>query len=109
MILNEKYAVSHINYSTGRICVESDGEDDSMEDSLFALLRGFARLVGGEVVDMGMRQYAVEKSPYDFVFQIDSMDGIVITVEDMTHIDEIVRYVRESLCEINVNMLYEIY
>ncbi len=107
MILNEKYGISHISFSTGRISVECDEAGETIDECFNGLLSGFSRLTGGNTADVGMGQYTVEKLPYDIVFQLDGADSIVIVAEDMRHIDEIVRYVRESLCEINANMLYE--
>lgn len=108
MLFNEKYAISHINYNTGRIIIECADNDEYCEnetDNLQGLIRGFSRLIGGERESLGMMQYKIKNSPYDFIIQWDTMYGIVITVEDMRKIDEIVGYVKNSIQEINYNML----
>lgn len=108
MLFNEKYAVSHINYSTGRVCIEhsSDGELSTPEENFEGLIYAFTRLTGGRRESLGMQQYGVSSSPYEFVFQLEAHDGIVIVVENMRKIDETVRYIRDSLADINYNMLY---
>ena len=111
MLFNEKYGISHISYNTGRIIidyVDEDNEDYLCEDAgLEGLIRGFARLIGGIRESLGMMQYRITNSPYEFVIQWDTMYGIVITVENMRKLDEIVNYVKNSIQEINYNMLYE--
>lgn len=109
MLFYEKYAVSHINFSTGRILIEhsADESDPDVDRGFDGLIHGFSKLTGGRRESMGMQQYRVTKSPYDFIFQIDGRDGIVITVEDMRKIDEIVRYIKNAIADINANMLYE--
>ena len=107
-ILNEKYAVSHISYSTGRICIDHTPDEElaSLEDNFEGLIYAFSRLIGGRRESLGIQQYAVNSSPYDFVFQLEERSGIVIVIEDMRKIDEAVRYIRDSLYDINYNMLY---
>ena len=109
MLFNEKYGISHISYNTGRIIVdfEDDEYSENETDNLQGLIRGFSRLIGGERESLGMMQYKITNSPYDFIIQWDTMYGIVITVEDMRKIDEIVGYIKNSIHEINYNMLYE--
>ncbi len=108
MLFNEKYGISHISYSTGRIIIEyADNEYSEDEtDSLQGLIRGFSRLIGGERESLGMLQYKITNSPYEFVIQWDSMYGIVIVVEDMRRVDEIVGYVKNAIYDINYNLLY---
>ena len=109
MLFNEKYGISHISYNTGRIVIdfsESEYAEDET-DNLQGLIRGFSRLTGGERESLGMMQYKITNAPYDFIIQWDTMYGIVITVEDMRKIDETVGYVKNSIQEINYNMLYE--
>lgn len=109
MVFYEKYAISHVNFSTGWITIDvaydeySSGEDDCMS----GLLRGFSKIIGGEIESLGMMQYRISKSPYDFIFQWDLERGIVIVVEDMRKITEIFRYIKTSLDDINMNLLYE--
>ena len=105
---NEKYGIIHVNYSTGRIIIEhtDDEELSGIDENFEGLIRGFSKLIGGERESLGMLQYCVAKSPYDFIFQIDGRDGIVITVENMRKIDETVRYIKNALADINYNMLY---
>ncbi len=109
MLFNEKYGITHINYNTGWILVEcdEDGFDDSENNGLDGIIRGFSRLIGGRSESLGMMQYRIDKSPYDFVIHHDTTQGIVIIVEDMRKLDEIVKYVKNSIYEINYNMLYE--
>ncbi len=107
MILNEKYGISHISFSTGRISVECDEAGETIDECFKGLLSGISRITVRNTADESMRQNTEQMLPYDIVFQLDGADSIVIVAEDMRHIDEIVRYVRESLCEINANMLYE--
>ncbi len=109
MLFNEKYGIAHINYNTGRIIIEhsADEELSGLEDNFEGLIRGFAKLCGGERESLGMEQYRVTTSPHEFIFQLDGIDGIVITVENMRKIDEIVRYIKDSLADINYNMLYQ--
>ena len=52
-------------------------------------------------------QYKIRNSPHDFVIQWDSDYGVVIVAEDIRRIDEIAKYVKNSLYEINYNLLYE--
>ena len=105
MLFNEKYGIAHINFSTGRIIIEHDNVE--IEENFEGLIRGFAKLTGGQRESLGMMQYSVTKLPYEFIFQIDSLDGIIITIENMRKIDEIVQYIKNSLADINYNMLYE--
>ena len=110
MLFNEKYAVSHISYNTGRIIVDysSDLEYAQDDEAVFhGLIRGFSKLIGGERESMGMMQYRITNAPHDFVIQWDNMYGIVIVVENMRNIDEIVKYIKNSIYDINYNMLYE--
>lgn len=106
MLFNEKYGISHISYNTGRIIIDY-ADDGSETDNLQGLIRGFSRLIGGERESLGMMQYKITNSPYEFIIQWDTMNGIVITVENMRKLDEIVKYVKNSIQEINYNMLYE--
>ena len=108
MLFNEKYGISHISYTTGRILIEHkpDEELETIEENFEGLIRGFARLAESERESLGMMQYKVSGSPYDFVFQLENSDGIVMIVEDMRRIDETVRYIKDSLADINHNMLY---
>ena len=115
MLFNEKYGISHISYNTGRILIDfSEDEFFVTEDDFFyfnehleGLIRGFSRLIGGERESLGMMQYKISNSPYEFVLQWDTQHGIVIIVEDMRKIDEIVKYIKNSIYEINYNMLYQ--
>lgn len=109
MLFNEKYGISHVNFSTGWILIDvNDDELSSYEKESFdGLLRGFSKLIGGEIESLGMGQYKTENSPYDFIFQWDSNFGIVIVAENINRIDETVKYIKNSLEEINCNMLYE--
>lgn len=111
MLFNEKYGISHINYNTGRILIDyaNDGSEyyENETDNLQGLLRGFSRLIGGERESLGLMQYKITNSPYEFIIQWDTLYGIVITIENMRKIDEIVKYVKNSIQEINYNMLYE--
>lgn len=109
MLFNEKYGISHIDYNTGRILVDCADEEYSVYETggLDGIIRGFSRLIGGERESIGMMQYKIAKSPYDFVFHFDTAYGIVITVEDMRKLDETVRYIKNSIHEINYNLLYE--
>lgn len=109
MLFNEKYGISHINFSTGWISIDSADDEYSYSetDSFDGLIRGFSRLIGGERESLGMMQYKITNSPYDFVFQWDKTQGIVIVVENIAKMDTTVKYIKESLSEINYNMLYE--
>ena len=108
MLFNEKYGIAHVSYNTGRILIEhrSDEYLNGTEDNFHGLIRGFSRLIGSEREGLGMMQYRIANAPYEFIFQLDSLDGIVITVEDMRKIDTIIRYIKDSLADINYNMLY---
>ncbi len=109
MLFNEKYGITHINYNTGWILVDC-ADDEYSEDETFGLdgiIRGFSRLIGGERESLGMMQYRIDKSPYEFVLHYDTTHGIVIIVEDMRRLDETVKYIKNSIQEINYNMLYE--
>ena len=107
MLFNEKYAISHINFSTGFIAIEHDIDDITDEEPLSGLVRGFSRLIGEEIESIGLMQYKIRNSPHDFVIQWDSDYGVVIVAEDIRRIDEIAKYVKNSLYEINYNLLYE--
>lgn len=109
MLFNEKYGISHINFSTGWISIDAADDEFSYSetDSFEGLIRGFSRLIGGERESLGMMQYRITNSPYDFVFQWDNAQGIIIVAEDIGKIDSIVKYIKNSLSEINYNMLYE--
>lgn len=105
MLFNEKYAISHINFSTGFIAIEHSG-DDMSEEPLTGLVRGFSRLIGDEGESLGLMQYKIRNSPHEFVIQWDSEYGVVVVAEDIRKMDEIVKYIKNSLYEINYNMLY---
>lgn len=109
MLFNEKYGIAHISYSTGRILIEHSPDEElpGAEENFDGLLRGFSKLIGGERESLGMSQYRIAGAPFEFIFQLDSLDGIVISVENMRRIDEIVDYVKNSLANINYNMLYQ--
>lgn len=109
MLFNEKYAISHIDFNTGRIIVDASDDEfsSSPEDNFNGLIRGFARLVEGERESLGMMQYRVTNSPFDFIFQFDTVYGIVIESEDLRSMDKMVKYIKDSLSDINYNMLYE--
>ena len=110
MLFNEKYGISHISYNTGRIIIDYSNDDDGYYeeeiDHMLALVKGFSKLLGDEHESMGMMQYRIRNSPYEFVIQWDNLCGIVITVENMRKLDEIVRFIKNSIYEINYNMLY---
>ena len=103
MLLYEKYSISHINYNTGIITIEHSGD---IEEDFEGLIRGFAKLTEGRKESLGMMQYRVTNAPFDFIFQIDFIEGIVIVAEDMRKIDKIVGYIKESIADINYNLLY---
>lgn len=105
MLFNEKYAISYINFNTGFIAIDCSGECG--EDPMDGLIRGFSRLVGEESESLGMMQYKIRNSPHEFIIQWDSTYGVVIVAEDIRKMDETVAYVKNSLYEINYNMLYE--
>lgn len=107
-ILNEKYAVSYVSYNTGRVSIDHTPDDDlsSPEENFEGLIYAFSRLTGGRRESLGMQQYAVTSSPYEIVFQLEAHNGIIIVIEDMRKIDEAVRYIRDSLADINYNTLY---
>ncbi len=109
LLFNEKYGIAHVSYNSGRVLIEHtcDEELPTTEDNFNALIHGFSRLTGGRRESLGMMQYRVESAPFDFIFQLDNLDGIVISVEDMRRVDETVRYIKESLSDINYNMLYQ--
>ncbi len=109
MLFNEKYGISHISYNSGRILIDCSESEFSCDDNdgFEGLIRGFSRLIGEDHESLGMMQYKIKNSPYEFVIQWDTMYGIVIIVEDMRKIDEIVKFVKNSIYEINYNMLYE--
>lgn len=109
MLFNEKYAIAYINFSTGRIIVDSADDEFSysLEDNFNGIIRGFAKLVGGERESLGMMQYRVTNLPFDFIFQCDPNLGIIIESENIRNIDKMVRYIKDSLQDINYNMLYE--
>lgn len=112
MLFNEKYAVSHVSYNTGRIIVDYSNDSEYGEDeeaALYGLIRGFSKLIGGERESLGMMQYKITNAPHEFVIQWENMYGIVIVVENMKQIDEIVKYIKNSIYDINYNMLYEEY
>ncbi len=106
MLFNEKYAISHINFSTGFIAIEHSGEYTE-EEPITGLVRGFSRLIGQDSESMGLMQYKIRNAPHDFVIQWDSEYGVVIVAEDIRQMDKIVKYVKNSLYEINYNLLYE--
>ncbi|MDE7390284.1 MAG: hypothetical protein K2M82_05015 [Lachnospiraceae bacterium] len=114
MLFNEKYAISHVNFNTGWIVIDYDGyippewEEDEYY-GLNALIRSFAKFMDGEIISLGMMQYKIDNSPFDFVFQWDNEVGIVIVVEDLNKIGQMFNYIKETLAEINVNfgVLYE--
>ncbi len=108
MLFNEKYGIAHVSYNTGRVMIDHTADDEisSADDCFDALIYGFSRLIGGRRESLGMMQYRIDGSPYDFIFQLDSRDGIVITIEDMRRIDEIIAYIKASLADINRNSLY---
>ena len=110
MLFNEKYAISHVSYSTGRIIIDYsiDSEyNECEEEVLQGLIRGFSKLIGGERESLGMMQYKIADAPHDFIIQWENLNGIVIVVENMRKIDETVKYLKNSIQEINYNMLYE--
>lgn len=109
MLFNEKYGISHIDFNSGRITIDfnNEGISPNNTDGFDGLLRGFSKLIGGEIESLGMMQYKAANSPYDFIFQRDNQYGSVIVVENMRQIDETVKYIKNSLAEINLNMLYE--
>ncbi len=108
MLFNEKFGISHINYNSGRICIDysADEQLSSPEDNLWGLIEGFSRLCGGIRESTGYASYSVSNSPYEILFSLTNNEGIVITVEDMRKIDDIVKYVKDSIADINYNMLY---
>ena len=109
MLFNEKYAISHVNFNTGRILIDhsTDEELTNIDENFDGLIRGFCRLTGGCREGIGMNRYIVRRAPCEFAFQIDLLDGIVITVENMRKIDETVIYIKTALADINKNMLYQ--
>lgn len=109
MLFNEKYAISHVSFNTGRILIEhsTDEELQNIDDNFDGLIRAFCRLTGGCREGIGMNRYIVRSAPCEFALQLDSSDGIVITVENMHRIDETVRYIKNALADINKNMLYQ--
>ena len=111
MLFNEKFAIGHINFSTGWITIDAaeDRFTNPDTDSFSQLLDAFSRLIGGKVESLGMMQYRISKSPHDFVFQCGSDSEIAIVVENINEIDAVVKYIIEVLAEINANMLWEHY
>lgn len=109
MLFNEKYAISHISYNTGRIIIEYqiDEELKEPEENFEGLIRAFSRLTGRERESLGMMQYRVGNLPFEFIFQLEIHDGIVIVIEDMRIIDDAIKYIKNSLYDINYNMLYQ--
>ncbi len=107
MLFNEKYAISHINFSTGFIAIEHNGSEYSYDEPLTGLVRGFSRLIGQESESLGTLQYKIRNSPHDFIIQWDGTYGVMIVAEDIRKMDEIVKYIKNSLYEINYNSLYE--
>lgn len=111
MLFNEKFAIVHINFSTGWITIDAaeDRFTNPDTDSFSQLIYAFSRLTGGEVESLGMMQYRISKAPHDFVFQCGSGSEVAIVVENINKIDAAVKYIREALAEINANMLWEHY
>ena len=107
MLFNEKYAISHINFNTGFIAIDYSDSGLIDEEPIVGLVRGFSRLIGEESESLGLMQYKIKNSPHEFIIQWDSSYGVIIVAEDIRKMDEIVKYVRNSLYEINYNMLYE--
>lgn len=109
MLFNEKYAIGHINFNTGWITLDINTDEFSNpeEDNFSQLLNAFSRLIGGEIESLGMMQYKIRKSPYDFVIQYSGDYEIVIAAENLNQMDAIVKYIKEALADINVNMLWE--
>ncbi len=107
MLFNERYAISYINFNTGFIAIDHNEEEYIEEEPITGLVRGFSRLIGEESESLGLMQYKIRNSPHEFVIQWDSSYGVVIVAEDIRRMDEIVKYVKNSLYEINYNMLYE--
>ena len=109
MLFNEKYGISHISYNTGRILIDFRADEDlcEIEENFEGLIHAFSKLTGGERESLGMSQYRVGKSPFEFIFQLEGRDGIVLVVEDMRKIDETIKYIKNSLYDINYNMLYQ--
>lgn len=107
MLFNEKFAIGHINFSTGWITVDTSADQftDPEDDCFSQFIYSFSRLIGGEVESLGMMQYKISGSPYDFVIQSGSGSEIIIVAEDVNKMDSTVKYIREALAEINLNML----
>ena len=109
MLFNEKYGISHINFNAGWIIIDSsyDMYEDEENAAFHGLVRGFSKLIDDEIESLGMMQYKIRNAPFDFIFQFDNTHGIVIVAENMKHIDKLVNYIKNSLYDINYNMLYE--
>ncbi len=107
MLFNERYAISHINFNTGFIAIDHSDDEYMTDDPITGLVRGFSRLIGQEYESLGLMQYKIRNSPFEFVIQWDREYGVVIVAENIRKMDEIVKYVKNSLYEINYNMLYE--
>lgn len=109
MLFNEKFAIGHINFNNGWITVDvnSDEYSDTENDCLSQLVRSYSRLLNSHEESIGMMQYKINGSPYDFVIQYGGLSELVIVVENMNQLDDTVKYIRQSLAEINQNMLWE--
>ena len=108
MILNEKYGISYINYNTGIIYIEYTCDEylNSIDENFQGLIQGFSKLCNGHRESLEYYSYTISNLPYDISFTMTNSGQILMFIENMRKIDEAVKYIKNSLIEINYNMLY---
>lgn len=74
-----RYKISRINTAERWIFIRSNDELAlEVPDSFYKLLETISGRIGGSIVEVGDMQYKIKNDEYDFVYQWDSLFGIVI-------------------------------